>query len=298
VKIKIAVPATSANLGPGFDTLGLALKVYNYLEVDLDTDQTVVEITGSGSAYLPTDKTNLVYKAAAAVFKTAGKTPPPLRIKQENHIPPASGLGSSAAAVVGGMFAANALLKSPFSPGELLNLAVEFEGHPDNAAPALLGGLVVSGIDRDQVIWQKVAVKNPPQVVIIAPEYRLKTAESRSMLPREVAFSDAVGNLSRLAFLLNCFTAGDYTYLRYGCEDFLHQNYRAELIPGFQAAISACYQAGGLGAALSGAGPCVIAFAKSDAEKVATRMLAAFGEHGIKSRAIITGISDQGASVV
>lgn len=299
MEIKIAVPATSANLGPGFDTLGVALKLYNYLEIDPDTDTLAFEISGEGSAVLPRGTTNLVYQAVAAVYQEVGQLPPPLKIKQTNYIPPSSGLGSSAAAVVGGLTAANLLLNNPLSTDQLLQLAAKIEGHPDNAAPALIGGLVISGTDADQIIWQQLQPKNPPQVIVVVPDFSLRTAHSRGVLPQKVAFQDAVDNLSRLAFLLHCFASGDYTNLRFACEDSLHQNYRAQLIPGFHAVIAACYQAGGLGAALSGAGPSVIAFAEpSKAETVGAAMQAAFAQEQIASRVFITEIAEQGAGLV
>ena len=297
--VKVLTPASSANLGPGFDTLGLALKIYNELEIDTETRIPTIEIEGEGGAALPKGKQNLSYRAAAKVFEAVGEAVPPLYIRQLNRIPIASGLGSSAAAIVGGLMAANHLLGSPLAVDRLLGLAVEIEGHPDNVAPALLGGLVVSGTDSGKVTWYQIQTDKPPYVIVISPDFHLSTSRARQALPRRVLLADAVHNMSRTAFLLNCFSSGDYRYLRFAMEDKLHQPYRARLIPGLNAVIDACYEAGGIGAALSGAGPAVIGFvdrsSKEKAVETAAKMQHAFAVHGIKSRPILTEICTTGA---
>lgn len=302
MRIKILTPATSANLGPGFDTLGLALEIFNQLEIDTDSTEMAINIEGEGSSILPKGEQNLACRAIAEVYARMGKAVPPLRIKQINRIPIASGLGSSAAAIVGGLVAANRLLGCPLATNDLLQLAVGIEGHPDNVAPALLGAVVVSGIDSGKVLWYQIQPVNPPQMIVISPSFRLSTAKARQVLPKRVLLADAVHNLSRTAFLLHCFASGDYRYLRFAMEDRLHQVYRAKLIPGLNEVINACYAAGGIGAALSGAGPAVIAFAEgkneNQAGQIAASMQAAFAKHGIESTSLITKLCTTGTVCV
>lgn len=300
MRIKVLSPATSANLGPGFDTLGLAMQIYNELEIHTDAAEFTIEVEGAGRASLPRDKRSLVYKAIAKVYAAVGKPVPPLRVRQINRIPVASGLGSSAAAIVGGLTAANHLLGSPLTQDDLLQLAVEIEGHPDNVAPALLGAVVASGVDSGKVIWYQIKPANQPHIVVISPDFPLSTAKARQVLPKTVPLADAVHNTSRTAFLLHCFASGDYRHLRFAMEDRLHQIYRAKLIPGLNDVIDACYEAGGIGAALSGAGPAVIAFVDRAGTKktasIAAGMQAAFAKHGVKSKAFITEICTTGVS--
>ncbi len=294
MRIKVRIPATTANLGPGFDTLGLALNIFNYIEIDTDTEQLSIEIQGEGEKRLAANESNLSYQAISRVFTEVGRTMIPLKIKQVNEIPLASGLGSSAAAIVGGLTAANLLLNQPLKTNQLLALAADMEGHPDNAAPALLGGLVIAGKDKQKIIYSQIKPNNPPQVIVVIPDYSLNTNKARSVLPNQVPFQDAVDNLSRLALLINCFSSGDYTNLRFGCEDKLHQDYRKSLVPGFDDVISACTLSGGLGAALSGAGPTIVGFAYNNIKQISSKMQAAFLVHGINSRIIVTQINNEG----
>jgi len=298
MRIKILTPATSANLGPGFDTLGLALNIFNELEIETDTSEFTIEIEGEGSSFLPRDKKSLVYQAIAKVYAAVGQEVPPLQVKQSNRIPIASGLGSSAAAIVGGLAAANRLLGSPLRMDDLLQLAAAIEGHPDNVAPALLGAVVASGMDEGRLIWYRIQPLNPPRIVVISPAFPLSTAKARQVLPDKVPLADAVHNISRTAFLIHCFASGDYRNLRFAMEDKLHQAYRAQLIPGLNDVISACCAAGGLGAALSGAGPAVIGFVDPTdpgrSEAVAASMQDAFAKHGIASTVISTDICTTG----
>lgn len=294
MKIKVRIPATTANLGPGFDTLGLALNIFNYIEIDTDTNRLSFEIQGEGANMLAANQNNLAYQAVCRVFAEVGKSMIPLKIRQVNEIPLASGLGSSAAAIVGGLQAANLLLNKPLKTDELLSLATDMEGHPDNAAPAILGGLVIAGRDNQKIIYSQIKPINPPRVIAVIPDYSLNTNRARSVLPSQVPFQDAVDNLSCLALLINCFTSGDYTNLHFGCKDKLHQDYRKSLVPGFDDVISACIISGGLGAALSGAGPAIIGFAHSNIEQIGSKMQSAFLDHGINSKVIVTQINNEG----
>lgn len=296
--IRLKIPATTANLGPGFDTLGLALDIYNYLEVDTNTDEFAIEIKGEGADLLYRDKDNLTYKAICTVFNEVGQKPIPMKIAQNNEIPLSRGLGSSAAAIVGGLVMGNILLGNPLTQNDLLKLATLMEGHPDNVAPALLGGLIAAGMDDQEVIHCKITPKNPPYVLVIIPEFQLSTSRARSVLPEQVPFKDATYNLSRIALLLNAFTTGNYDNLPFACDDKLHQKYRSSLIPGLNDVISACLAAGGVGASLSGAGPTVVGFALDNPEIIGQAMQAAFTKHNISSHLIITTINNAGISQI
>lgn len=294
MNVKVKVPATTANLGPGFDTLGLALNIFNYLEVSTEADELSIEITGEGAEFLAPNQNNLVYKAIQRLFEEVGQELPPLKIKQYNEIPLASGLGSSAATIVSGLVAANYLVHNPLDDDQLLALATEMEGHPDNAAPALFGGLIISGIEQDKIIYSKIKPENPPQIIVVVPEFSVSTQQARSVLPNEICYDDAVYNLSRLAFLINCFVTGDYDNFSYACQDRLHQNYRKSLVPGFDDVINASYLHGGLGAALSGAGPTVVGFAYENVELIARKMQDAFLKNNFESKVFITAINNKG----
>lgn len=300
MQVCIQVPATTANLGPGYDTLGLALNIHNYLEIDTNADTLTFDIQGEGSNKLSTNKYNLVYQALSRVYMELGMLPPPVKIKQVNRIPLSSGLGSSAAAIVGGLTAANCLLGNPLSKHQLLKLACEIEGHPDNVAPALFGGLIITGVsDRNtssEVFYRAVKVINPPQVIAVIPEKQLSTHKARSVVPQQIPLADAIFNLSRISVLVSCFASGDYAKFSTGCEDRLHQKHRFSLLPGLSDVIDSCLSAGALGAAISGSGPTVVGFTHHDAENIAVKMQQAFTAHNIPSRFLITQIADCGVN--
>ncbi|NLJ80313.1 MAG: homoserine kinase [Firmicutes bacterium] len=298
MKIEVRIPATTANLGPGFDTLGLALNIFNYLQIETDCSHPSFEFEGEGASFLRGGLDNLTLLAIAKIFEITGREIIPLRIVQRNQIPLAAGLGSSAAAIVGGLVAANVLLGQPLRADELLFLAAEMEGHSDNAAAALFGGLVISKKEEKRIIYSKIQPQNPPKVIAVIPDFSLKTDLSRSVLPSQVPYEDAVFNLGHLAFLIHCFLSGDYSNLHLACQDKLHQKYRQALVPALSEVIDACVQNGGLGAALSGAGPGVVGFAQKNEERIGKAMQEAFRAQGLKSRIMITEINNDGASLI
>ena len=296
--ITVRVPATSANLGPGFDALGLALRLHNTLTIGLASSPEI-EIEGEGEETLPRDPSHLAYRAAMAVVARAEETPgtPPvraLRLTQRNAIPLGRGLGSSAAAIVGGAAAANALLGSPLDRQALLDLAAEMEGHPDNVAPALVGGLVVCTRTAAGVRWMRLA---PPslRVVIAVPDYAVSTEEARRRLPARVPFPDAVFNVTRTALLVAALTGGRPDLLDEATQDRLHQPYREHLVPGLNEVFQAARLAGAYGAALSGSGPAVIAF--GDAPGIGPAMAGAFEAAGAGCRILHAEFDIDGAVV-
>jgi homoserine kinase len=214
-------------------------------------------------------------------------------LHQINQIPVSSGLGSSAAAVLAGVLAANRLLAQPLPLDKVLALAVAMEGHPDNMVPAFYGGLVLAGDYGDQLVVEKLPIADF-RVVVVLPHFALPTVEARAVLPRQVPFPDAVFNLGRMGLLLRALALGDFAMLDKAMHDRLHQPYRVPLIPGMQAAFHAARSAGAQGVALSGAGPGVIAFAQGDHHSVAAAMGQAFAAAGLDSRSWILDIDREG----
>ena len=299
MKILVKVPATSANLGPGFDSLGLALDLWNETTITLAIEFSV-RIKGEGAGKLSTDKNNLIFCAARKLAELAGRSLPAFHADCVNQIPLSSGLGSSAAATLTGLLAANALLGNPFLREEILGLATEIEGHPDNVAPALLGGLVVSTLAEGKVIAHKIvfAENAPPLHVTFAlPDFHLPTKEARAALPNHVSMQNAVDNISRAVLVTEAFRTGDLDLLGKAMTDTLHQPYRLPLIPGAQSAMDAAKQAGASAVALSGAGPSLITFSSKAEAGIGESMRRAFEAAGLTARIFHLGVSSHGAEI-
>lgn len=306
--VRVSVPATSANLGPGFDTLGVALEIRNTVEMEeTGIDDVVIEVDGHGEA-LERPENNMVYQAAVKVFEETGYRPHGLHIREEVEIPVARGLGSSAAAIVAGLVAANALVQKmtgrpQLSEERLLQMAVAIEGHPDNVTPAMVGGFTVCCMDE---VRGPLHVRfDPPrglQAVIVMPEVPIvagkKTERSRGLLPTEVSLKDAVYNLNRTALLVAALAQGRVDLLSVATQDRLHQPYRASLVPGLRSVFQAALDAGARGAALSGAGPSVIAFIDTDAEPVVVAMEGAFQWAGSDARSLVVPLARQGVQIL
>lgn len=254
--IKIQVPATSANLGSGFDSLGLSLKLYNYVLME-ECDG--IDITTSDGSIVPCDETNLVYSSAKFLFELCGHTFHGLKLIQENNIPMARGLGSSSVCIVAGLVGANTLLKNPLSKDDLVNLAARLEGHPDNSTPAILGGLVTSVFDGNRVYSVKVPISGRLKFAAFIPDFELKTEVARSALPEQVSHRDAVYNLSRAALMTASLFSGKLDNLRIAAEDKLHQPYRLKFIKRAGDIFELAYKYGAYAAFISGAGPTLMA---------------------------------------
>ncbi|MBL1194907.1 MAG: homoserine kinase [Chloroflexi bacterium] len=296
MQVIVRVPATSANLGPGFDCLGLALDLWNETSFSLTGQGLSINVEGEGEGKLSLDHSNLIVQAAQHYYSFVGQElPTDITIHCQNHIPLSSGLGSSAAAVLTGLLGANALAGNLLSQEEVLNLAIELEGHPDNVAPALHGGLSLSAPDGKANISKQINV-HPFQIAIVLPEVKLSTQDARNALPPSVGMSDAVFNLSHTTLTVEALRNGDLELLSQAMQDRLHQPYRLPLIPGAAEAIQAA-QNTGAAAALSGAGPSVIAFAEGNVDAVAERMQSAFTDKGIASRKFTLGIAAKGATI-
>ncbi|MCO5188799.1 MAG: homoserine kinase [Anaerolineae bacterium] len=291
--VKIIVPATTANLGPGFDSIGMALALYNEITFTPLASGLEIDICGEGASQLPRDASNLVYEAAQVVFNRLGNAPTGLCIQANNAIPVGSGLGSSSAAIIGGMAGANALLGSPLDKLQLLELAAEIEGHTDNIAPALFGRLTMGLITDGQVFFERLDVP-PLTVVVVLPDFHILTSEARAALPDVIPYGDAVYNIGRIPFVLRALQNADYNMMSYAMRDRLHEPYRFPLIPGMDAATAAARNAGAAAVVLSGAGPSLIAFAPDNHQQIANAARDAFAAAGFASRTFILGIDTEG----
>lgn len=294
--ISVRVPATSANLGPGYDAVGLALSLYMRVSLERAPDP-LVEVRGAGEDLIPRGPEHPAYRAASFVADFIGEPDVCFHLVQENAIPPARGLGGSAAALVGGAVAANDLLGRAIAAPDLLNIVCELDGHPDNAAPALLGGLVIGSLTPEGIR----SVRLEPQglkTVVAVPDFAVSTTAARQALPTEVSHRDAVFNVGRAGLLLGALATGEYRLLDVAMQDRLHQSYRAHLIPGLEDVIATAHDTGAYGACLSGSGPTVLAFVPEElAPKVARAMRAAFEKQEVHTRAWALDINLSGAQV-
>lgn len=292
----IVVPATSANLGPGFDAIGMALALHNQFAFRPTARGLTITVSGEGAATIPCDASNLVYRAAQTLFDELGFRPTGLQIDIRTAVPSSSGMGSSSTAIVGGLLGANALAGSPLSRAELLARATAIEGHPDNVMPALYGGLTIGVMDGGTVIVEQVALP-PLRVVVVLPDVALSTEQARAALPPVVPLRDAIFNISRAALLVRALARGDYDKLRVAMQDRLHQPYRFPLIAGIAQAATQALAAGAAGVALSGAGPSLIAFAPDGHAAIGAAIQAAFDAAGVSSRVWHLDVDRAGARV-
>ena len=295
MRAHVRVPATSANLGPGFDALGLALALHN--DVIAEEGQGVtVRIEGEGADRLPRDGNNVVARGVRLAYETAGRPFKGCALTCVNRIPTARGLGSSAAAWVGGLLAGNALAGAPLSKETLLALAARAEGHPDNVAAAIFGGLTVSCGTSEGVI--AVALPVPPSLVwvVLVPEVTSSTAEARALLPQSVPRLDAVFNVQRVALLLASLQTARPAPLATALDDRLHQPYRLKLFPWLPEVAAAAREAGALGCVLSGAGPSLLAVVAGDGSPVARAMETTLRKAGVSGSARALAVDVDGAT--
>ncbi len=294
--ISVRVPATSANLGPGYDAVGLALSLSMRISLDR-APAPKVEVHGTGADLIPSTPEHPAYRAALFVADEVGEPDIHFHLVQENDIPPARGLGGSAAALVGGAVAANDLLGRSMAAPDLLNLVCELDGHPDNAAPALLGGLVIGTLTPEGVQAVRLEPKDLKAVVAV-PDFAVSTTAARRALPEQVPHRDAVFNVGRSGLLLGALATGEYDLLRVAMQDKLHQPYRSHLIPGLEDVIDAAHENGAYGASLSGSGPTVIAFAPEEhAKDISDAMQAAFEKQRVETKAWVLDVDLSGARV-
>ena len=275
MKIFVKVPATSANVGAGFDSLGLAVSMYNTVTFE-ESDR--LEISSCDGTIVPTGQSNLVYRSVKAVFDQLDEKLPGLKITQTNAIPMARGLGSSSACIVAGILGANAMLGNRLTHRQMLTMATAIEGHPDNVAPAMLGGFVTSVFDEGQVYSVKKNIDTSLVFAAFIPNFKLLTEKARAALPQNVSHKDAVYNLSRAALATAAFCDGDYELLGVATKDKLHQQYRLPLIPGGDEIFAMANDLGAYATYISGAGPTIMAVVNKEDELFFERAEAAMQE--------------------
>ena len=299
-KVVVDVPATTANLGPGFDCLGAALDLNNRFamrRIEGGGERFELIIEGSEGSHLRGGPENLVYRAAQRVWKAAGLEPVALEARVRLAVPPARGLGSSATAIVAGLMGANALVGEPLSKEKLLELAIDIEGHPDNVVPSLLGGLCMTAKAASQR-WRVVRCEWTPSVkaVVAIPSIRLSTSEARRAMPKSIPVGDAVVNLGALTLLLQGLRTGNGDLISDGMHDRLHEPYRWRLIKGGDQVKQAAIEAGAWGCAISGAGPSVLALCEEDKGPAVSRaMVKAWEAAGVASRAPVLNLQTSGS---
>jgi homoserine kinase len=280
--VRVSVPATSANLGPGFDSLGLALSLRDELEAEVLPEGLVVDVAGAGAEGVPRDESHLVVRAMRAAFDLMGEQPPGLRLSCRNVIPHARGLGSSSAAIVAGVVLARALVAGGqllASDDALFDLAADLEGHPDNVAPAFYGGFVISGREADH--WYAVRAGVDPRItaVVFVPPDGVETTVARGLLPDVVPHADAAANSGRAALLVAAIT-GQPEHLLAATRDWLHQDQREPAMPGTLELVRAL-RADGVPAVVSGAGPTVLAFGSADTTDLLARCPRGWTPHAL-----------------
>ena len=295
--LHLQVPASAANLGPGFDSLALALDLYNELTVEVTDGELEIQVEGEGEGRLPTDASNMIVRAAYRFFRALEIRPPGLRMRSTNGIPLGSGLGSSAAAIVSGLMAADAISETGMTGEQLLEIAWEMEGHADNAAAAIFGGLTIVGQSSNGLISSQIPLP-PMQFAIVIPEIELSTSSMRDVLPRNVPLNDAALNLGRMGLVVEALRQEDFDLLSRAAVDRLHEPYRAPLIPGFFEARSAGLEAGAAAVALTGAGPGLIAFAADKHQAIADAMADAFSSYDLHVRTFILRAEPEGARLL
>ncbi len=297
-QVRVRVPASTGNLGSGFDCVGLALDLSNRILAERTTGSGLeIEVRGEGVGRIPCDETNLTYRAMNCFFRQSGERLGGVRLILENHIPLRKGLGSSAAAIVGGLMAAASLSGKRVTKRAMLDLAVGMEGHPDNVAAALLGGVVVASGSNGRIEAIRMDPPDGMKAVVAVPDFESPTSEAREALPKQVSFGDAVYNAGHSALLIAALASGERRVLAEAMRDRLHQPYREPLIPGMPSVFRAALSAGASGVAISGAGPSLIALTWEHFEAIAFAMKAAWSAFGVDAESLILEPCPSGSTV-
>jgi homoserine kinase len=294
MKVRVFVPGTSANLGTGFDVYGLAVNIYNEFIVEESDNFEMVFISEQGD--IPSTKENLFYQSFAYLFKKVGKKVPKIKITVNTHIPLTRGLGSSSTALVGGLVAANAFLNNTFSKEELLPFAVELEygKHPDNVAPALFGGLIISTQHIDGITHLKIPLPSDFKAVFFIPDMTMDTVAARKLLPAAYSKEDLIFSTSRVALFLGALQTKNYELFRIAMQDRIHQPSRTKMFPPMLDLIQTAIDAGAFGAALSGGGPSIIALANKNFNEIGEAMKKKAKKHGVTGHAKTLDIMNEG----
>lgn len=292
--IRVRVPATSANMGPGFDAIGVALNLYN--EYAFEEIENGLEFFGIEEEFC--NEENIIYKAMIECFKKRNYKIKGLRISiLKNEIPISRGLGSSSSCIVGGIIGANEIMGKKLSTEELLDIAVSMEGHPDNVVPALLGGIVVAIVIKGKVIYDKVKVKDDLNFIPIIPDFKLSTEKARAVLPNKISFEDGVYNVGRASLMVTALNNGNYNLLKFACDDRFHEIYRGNLIKGFDIIKKESYNNGALASFLSGAGPTIMTIINRK-NSFSNKMREVLNREGVNYSILTLSIDNEGAVVI
>lgn len=294
---KIKIPASTANMGPGFDSLGMGLSMYNEIEFSyIPEGLEIIAPTGAGEAAISTDENNLVYRSICAGLKVTGVPVPGLRIIQKNMIPQTRGLGSSSACVVGGLIVANIISGGVLSTDQMIAIAARMEGHPDNILPTFVGGMTAGAMDNDEVKFIRITPPVQLKCCVLIPDFPLSTSDARRVLPKEVSMADAVFNVSHAGLMVGIMAQGRLDLLPFALDDRLHQPYRKALIEKYDDVVLAAKKNGALGCCLSGAGPTMIAFLDQDYRQFVQRMKTEIKNLGLSWRVELLDICQEGAT--
>lgn len=297
--VRVKVPGTTANCGPGFDVMGIACSIYNELELTLlKENNLIIEIYGDGAEHIPKDNKNMVWRCIKNLVDKAGADYKGAYIKMTNNVPLSRGLGSSATAIVAGLVAANAFLDNKYSVQEIFEMATTIEGHPDNVAPALFGGITISAFLDGKLKYISFMPDFPLKMVVAIPDFYLPTKKARAVLKQQIPLKDAIFNIGHTAMIIGALSQGKVDVLQGAFEDRLHQPYRADLIPGMNDVFKAANQNGALGTTISGAGPTLIAYTVENGEAIGKAMIEAFAQHKIKAKYLVLDIDSEGAKII
>ncbi|MCG8605903.1 homoserine kinase [bacterium] len=297
-KVKVTVPASTSNLGSGFDCFGLALQLFLTVTIESQSGHHEIILTGEGAQHLPTDESNLVLRSAHRLYEAIESPFPGLRITIDNEIPLSRGLGSSGAAIVAGLVGAMKLSEVTLPKKDLLSIACGIEGHPENAASSLFGGLTINCAEQANVQCSKIDVASELKAVVLIPDVPISTDEARQILPDTVTYRDAVFNLQRSALLANAFAKREYGALKLAMQDRLHQQYRKRLIPNYDTFETQGYENGALGICISGSGSSILGLAEGTAETLKTSWQRLAQELTIPARVAVLEIDNEGARAV
>jgi homoserine kinase len=297
----VTVPATTANLGPGFDCLGAALTLYNqfkFTKVETQTQPVTFKVTGQEAEQVKADSSNLAYRAFLHLYQQVGESPPPIQLEIALGVPLARGLGSSATAIISGLLGANHFVEKPLSQAEIMRLAIALEGHPDNVVPALLGGCRLATATQNPQKNIEVPLPWHPDIipVVAIPDFELSTQAARNVLPAQYSREDALYNLAHLGLLIRALETAQADWLTAAMQDKIHQPYRQKLIKGYKEVRVAALKAGAYGIVISGAGPTLLALTKAtQAQAVAEVMAQTWSELEVKAQTLVLSVDLVGA---